>query len=92
MKILAVCGMGLGSSMVLRMTIESVLKELGVNASVRTSDIGAVKAESADIIVTSSEFATLLADKKVPILTIKNYVDKQEMKEKLLSVLPKEGE
>jgi PTS system ascorbate-specific IIB component len=89
MKILAVCGMGFGSSMVLRMTIESVLKELGVTATVATSDIGMAKSEMADIIVTSSEFAPLLKDKGVPILEIKNYVDKQEMKEKLLTVLPK---
>ncbi|MFB5193221.1 PTS sugar transporter subunit IIB [Alicyclobacillus fastidiosus] len=89
MKILAVCGMGFGSSMVLRMTIESVLRELGVNASVATSDIGMAKSETADVIVTSSEFSQLLADQGVPIIEIQNYVDKREMKEKLLTVLPK---
>ncbi|GMA50832.1 PTS ascorbate transporter subunit IIB [Alicyclobacillus contaminans] len=88
MKILAVCGMGFGSSMVLRMTIESVLKELGVKAAVATADIGSAKAETADIIVTSTEFAPLLKDKGVPILEIKNYVDKQEMKQKLAPLLP----
>ncbi|MCL6625333.1 PTS sugar transporter subunit IIB [Alicyclobacillus shizuokensis] len=87
MKILAVCGMGFGSSMVLRMTIESVLKEMGVKATVATSDIGSAKSESADVIVTSSEFAPLLKDKGVPILEIKNYVDKEEMRQKLSSVL-----
>ncbi|WP_419880373.1 PTS sugar transporter subunit IIB [Peribacillus sp. B-H-3] len=81
--------MGFGSSMVLRMTIESVLRELGINATVATSDIGTAKSEPADIIVTSSEFSNLLADKHVPIIEIKNYVDKQEMKEKLMKVLPK---
>mgnify|MGYP000155149085 CR=1 FL=1 len=29
MKILAVCGFGVGSSMVLKMTIDKVIKELG---------------------------------------------------------------
>ncbi|EJY57207.1 succinyl-CoA synthetase, alpha subunit [Alicyclobacillus hesperidum URH17-3-68] len=71
------------------MTIESVLKELGVNASVTTSDIGMAKSETADVIVTSSEFSNLLKDKGVPIIEIKNYVDKQEMKEKLITFLPK---
>lgn len=89
MKILAVCGMGFGSSMVLRMTIESVLRESGIKADVATSDIGMAKSEPADVIVTSSEFSKLLMDKNVPIIEIKNYVDKQEMKEKLLKVLPK---
>lgn len=89
MKILAVCGMGFGSSMVLRMTIESVLKEAKIKANVATSDISTAKGESADVIVTSAEFAKLLADKKVPIIIIKNYVDKNEMKEKLLPALVK---
>ncbi len=87
MKILAVCGMGFGSSMVLRMTIEAVLKEMGIQATVRTSDIGMAKSEVADIIVTSTEFASLLTNKGVPIIEIKNYVDKTEMKQKLSTVL-----
>ncbi len=87
MKILAVCGMGFGSSMVLRMTIEAILKEAKVKASVVTTDIGTAKAETADIIVTSAEFAKLLQEKKVPIVVVKNYVDKKEMRDKLLPVL-----
>lgn len=87
MKILAVCGMGFGSSMVLRMTIEAVLKEAKIKASVAVSDIGTAKSESADVIVTSAEFARLLASKKIPIVIVKNYVDRKEMKEKLLPIL-----
>lgn len=90
MKILAVCGMGFGSSMVLRMTVEAVLKQLGVKATVATADIGTAKSENADIIVTSEEFAKILQNKGIPIITIKNYVDKTEMKEKLSNVLSKQ--
>lgn len=89
MKILAVCGMGFGSSMVLRMTIEAVLKEAGIKASVATSDISSAKAETADIIVTSAEFSELLTGMNIPIVTVKNYVDRNEMKEKLIPVLKK---
>jgi len=87
MRILAVCGMGFGSSMVLRMTIEAVLQEAGIQGSVATSDIGSAKSEAADVIVTSAEFEELLKSREVPIVTVKNYVDKEEMKEKLLPVL-----
>ncbi|MDP4084281.1 MAG: PTS sugar transporter subunit IIB [Bacillota bacterium] len=92
MKILAVCGMGFGSSMVLRMTIEGVLKESGIDASVATSDIGSAKTESADVIVTSAEFSDLLAGMNIPIVTVKNYVDRNEMKVKLIPVLKNKGE
>ncbi len=86
-KILAVCGMGFGSSLVLRMTIEDVLKAAGFKAQVVVSDIGTARSEQADIIVTSAEFARLLADRGIPIVVIKNYVDRKEMKEKLLPLL-----
>jgi ascorbate PTS system EIIB component len=89
MKILAVCGMGFGSSMVLRMTIEAVLKAENIKATVVVSDIGTAKAEAADVIVTSAEFAKLLTTSRVPIVVVKNYVDRKEMKEKLLPVLPR---
>ena len=42
MKILAVCGMGFGSSMMLKMTLEKVLKEKGLRADVQTVDFGTV--------------------------------------------------
>ncbi|HET7615650.1 MAG TPA: PTS sugar transporter subunit IIB [Bacillales bacterium] len=87
MKILAVCGMGFGSSMVLRTTIEKVLRDSGVKATVSTSDISSAKSEAADLIVTSKEFSNLLTDMKVPIVTVKNYVDPGEMKDKLLPVM-----
>lgn len=87
MKILAVCGMGFGSSLVLRMTIEAVLKEAQIKAQVVVSDIGTAKAEPADVIVTSAEFAKLLANKRTPIVVVKNYVDRKEMKDKLLPIL-----
>ncbi|WP_084361132.1 PTS sugar transporter subunit IIB [Neobacillus fumarioli] len=91
MRILAVCGMGFGSSMVLRMTIEAVLKETGIDASVATSDISSAKSERADLIVTSAEFSELLLGMNIPIVTVKNYVDRQEMKEKLIPVLNNKG-
>ncbi|WP_085522771.1 PTS sugar transporter subunit IIB [Tuberibacillus sp. Marseille-P3662] len=88
MKVLAVCGNGLGSSMVLRMTAEAVLKDLGIKANVQTSDIGSAKSETSDIIVTSEQFSNMLTGSiDTPIVTVKNYVDRNEMKEKLEPVL-----
>lgn len=87
MKILAVCGMGLGSSMVLKLTLGKVLKQLGLSADVEVSDIGTAHSERADLIVTSAEFGERLADMRIPVVVIKNYVDQKEMKDKLLAVL-----
>ena len=40
MRILAVCGMGVGSSLLLIMNAQKALRELGVKADVEQSDIG----------------------------------------------------
>jgi ascorbate PTS system EIIB component len=87
MKILAVCGMGFGSSMILKMTMERVLKDLGIKADIVIADIGTAKSESADLIVTSHEFGNLLRGRNIPMVEMKNYVDREEMKAKLMPLL-----
>ena len=46
MKILAVCGFGVGSSMVLKMTIDKVIKELGLKATAENTDLSTAKSNS----------------------------------------------
>lgn len=79
--------MGLGSALILRMQIESVLKEAGIEAQVEVADITTARGPGADLIVTSPELAPRLGSVSVPVVPIKNFVDKQEMRTKLLAVL-----
>lgn len=85
MKILAVCGMGLGSGLILRMQAEKALKELGVKADLEVADIGTARAlaSTADLILTSEELAQQLQGVKPRIVTITNFIDLREMVEKL---------
>ena len=85
MKILAVCGMGLGSGLLLRMQAEKALKQLGVQADVEVSDMGSARALSAtaDLIITSEELALQLGNVKPRIVTITNFVSLAEMVAKL---------
>ncbi|NMB62967.1 MAG: PTS sugar transporter subunit IIB [Chloroflexi bacterium] len=91
MKILAICGMGLGSSMILKITLEKVIRQLGLDASVDVTDItaGRSQAESADIVVTSEELAERIGGVKAQIITVKDYFDVQEMTEKLQNAIEK---
>jgi PTS system ascorbate-specific IIB component len=85
MKILAVCGMGLGSALVLRMQAEKALKELGLEAELEVADIGTARAiaPSADLILTSQELAEQLGTVKPKVVTISNFIDLREMVTKL---------
>ena len=88
MRILAVCGMGLGSSLLLKMQVESALRELGVRVdSLEVADIATAKAISADLIVTSPQFAEMLKSGGASVVAVSNYVDKQEIRQKLAAAL-----
>ena len=89
MKILAVCGMGLGSGLILRMQAEKALKELGLQADLEVADIGTARAlaSTADLILTSEELAQQLVGVKPRIVTITNFIDLREMVEKLRAAI-----
>lgn len=85
MKILAVCGMGLGSGLLLRMQAEKALRQLGVTADLEVADMGSARAmaQTVDLIVTSNELAEQLGTVKPKVVTITNFIDLDEMVRKL---------
>lgn len=93
MKILAVCGMGLGSGLILRMQAEKALKELGLQADLEVADIGTARAlaPTADLILTSEELAQQLGGVKPRIVTITNFIDLREMVDKLGAAIGRTG-
>ena len=93
MKIVAVCGMGVGSALLLRMLVEKALKNLNLEADLEIADISTARGagSDADIIVTSTELAERLGDVQSRIVTIKNYIDVNEMTEKLRSAVAEDA-
>ena len=89
MKIVAVCGMGIGTSVLLKMNAEKVLMEMGIDADVEAADIGtaAGAARMADIVLTSSELADEIGPVKAKKVIINNFINLAEIKEKLSEVL-----
>jgi len=93
LKILTICGCGMGSSVILRLNTEKILKELGVQAKVEVSDIttGKGAARDADLILISNELSSLLKDIDRPVIELTNFVNKTEIKEKLENYLKENG-
>ncbi len=88
MKIVVVCGAGVGSSMVLKIYVQKALTQLGIRADVEQSDITVAGSMNADLYVTSETFARLLDEKfgqfsTSKVITIKNYIDQEEYVTKL---------
>ncbi|MFC4560750.1 PTS sugar transporter subunit IIB [Nocardiopsis mangrovi] len=90
MKILAVCGMGIGTSILLKSNAERAVNELGLDADVEVADIGTARgaAAGADLVLTSGELADEIGDIGIPIVVIDNFIDGDEIRDKLSAALP----
>jgi len=89
LKILAVCGMGIGTSILLKMQIDKVLKALEIVADVELADISTARglAVGADLIVTSNELVDRIGEVKAPIIAVANFMDLNALTEGIRSAL-----
>lgn len=79
MRILCVCGLGQGTSLILRMNVEEVLDSLGIQADVEHTDVSSASSSIADYIVTNSVLA-LEVKNDIKKIIVENYFDKDEIR------------
>jgi PTS system ascorbate-specific IIB component len=85
-KMLAVCGNGMGSSLIVKMTLESVLSDLGVYGIIDCSSVAQARGliPFSDVIITSTAFYSGIKDmipEGKPVITCQNILDKKELTE-----------
>ncbi len=85
MKILTVCGNGIGSSLMLAMKVEEICKENGINASVESTDFNSAQGKKADLIVTVKELAIQFEGMDVAV--VRSYVNKKKITEDVLDII-----
>ena len=86
MRIVAVCGAGIGTSAILQVNAERALERLGIRADVSASDLASVADAAADaqVVLTSSELAAAVREALVrrnfaEIVEVRNYFDVDEI-------------
>ncbi|WP_300381957.1 PTS sugar transporter subunit IIB [Clostridium sp.] len=90
MKILVCCGSGLGSSFMIEMNIQNVLKSLGISGVVVDhSDLSSANGIKADIYVGTRDIAVRLVGLGGEVVSLNNMIDKKELESKLVEVLKK---
>lgn len=88
MKIMTVCGFGVGTSLLLKMTVDSILEEEGINGEVEAIDMTSACGNSADLILTSKEIGEEIEGQvSGKLVCISNFMDKEEVKEKILKAI-----
>lgn len=88
MKIATLCGMGFGTSMLLKLTIEDIFKEINISGhQVIPWDLGSFKGQKVDLVVAPTDMKSHLKNYETPVVYIKNLVDKEEISEKVLAAI-----
>jgi ascorbate PTS system EIIB component len=89
MKIVTICGAGIGSSGVLKVNTERVLAKLGIDATVVAADIRSLAAVIGDaqVVLTSAEFVEAIGKTSADVIVIENYFNTAELTSKLIPAL-----
>jgi PTS system ascorbate-specific IIB component len=91
MKILTVCGSGLGTSFMVEMNIKQILEELGVTGvEVNHSDLSSATPGDADVFFLAKDIAEGGAHLG-NVVVLDNIIDMDELREKVKQVLQENG-
>lgn len=90
-RVLTVCGVGMGSSLILRTTAEKAFKELGINAKVEATDLCSARSMKADMILGQGMHTSEFDGIAPIVLAITNFVNVEALKEKIVTALRERG-
>ncbi|MDL4812938.1 PTS sugar transporter subunit IIB [Actinomadura opuntiae] len=91
LEVLAVCGVGMGSSLMLKMTAEDALSSLGVDARVENTDVSSARGMSPDVVIGQGMHTGEVADLAPVVITISDFLDKDGLAAQLKERLTEQG-
>ena len=91
LEVITVCGVGMGTSLIMRMTAEEVLEELGLRAHVQAMDVSSARGMNADMLIGQAMHTEEFIGRGPVVVTVENFIDKNEMTAKILAGLESAG-
>ncbi len=86
LKIVTVCGNGIGSSLLLKMKLEEIASENNLQVEVESIDSNAAIGKGADLYVTVKEFKSLFSDEH-KVAYVRSFTNKKKIMEDILPTL-----
>lgn len=86
LKVVTVCGNGIGSSLMLKMKVEELAKDNGIEIEAESIDSNAAIGKDADLFITVKEFADIFTKDQKVVFT-RSYMNKKKIKEDVLQTL-----
>ena len=90
LKIITVCGNGIGSSIMLKMKIDEICDEHNIKASVESVDFNSAQGVKVDLIITVKELACQFEGHEVAV--VRSYINKKKIEEDVLEILMRKNE
>ena len=91
LQVLTVCGVGMGSSLMLKMTAEEALSALGIDARVECTDVSTARSMSPDVVIGQEMHTAELAGLAPVVLTVTDFLDSAALEEQLREALGDQG-
>lgn len=90
-KVLAACGNGMGSSLIIKMKIEKVLKDMGLEFNVHHASVGQAKsdAKNFDLVLVGKSFVNEfnVTGTNTKVVGLVNLLSEDEIREKVSEAL-----
>jgi ascorbate PTS system EIIB component len=79
-----VCSSGLGTSLMVKILLERMLREWGLQAKVSNTDQSSIKTENSDLVIGAKQIiASIDLGSTIECIGLENLVDPQHLREKL---------
>lgn len=91
LSVLAVCGAGMGTSLILRTTAQRALDQLGIAASLEHTDIGSARGQRADVVIGQPTYLSEVGDIAPVSVPVTSFVDVSHVRAQLETALREKG-
>ena len=92
MKIATLCGMGFGTSLMLKMFVDEMLTKKGIKAEILPWDLGSFKGGGkVDLIIAPKDMESHLRGTTTKVVLLQNITSKVELEEKVMQAMKELG-
>lgn len=91
LSVLAVCGAGMGSSLILRTTAQRALEQMGIPATLEHSDVGSARGQHADVVIGQASYLTDIGNIAPVVVPVTSFVDVKHVRARLEEALEGKG-
>jgi PTS system ascorbate-specific IIB component len=91
LRVLTVCGVGMGSSLILKMTAQRAFERLGVKARVEHTDLPGLRGTTPDVIIAQPLHASEVRGLAPIVVEVTNFLDEEALMSALAPRLREAG-